>query len=107
MKTKQLNFKSFEPIAEYDSLFFFKPIGSKLTRVCRIPDALADRVEEVRQILDATCMLRRNNVWYYKEADAWQWAMSKLIDIEIACFHMEPEAFGLDDMGWPIPQFLN
>lgn len=107
MKTKQLNFRSCEQIKEYDTLIFFKPIGSNLTRLWRIPETVLSRTDEIHQILDATCTIRRNGVWYYRDKEICIWAMAKLIDIDIPCFFMEPEELGLDDMGWPIPQFLN
>ena len=66
MRIRQLNFAKAKRFDIPDMLVFMKPLGSKLSRVFKLPELDdPDKSIELAQVLNTICTKKHQDVWYF------------------------------------------
>jgi len=66
MRIRQLNFAKAKRFDIPDLLVFIRPLGSKLSRVFKLPELNdPDKSIELAQVLNTICTKKHKDVWYF------------------------------------------
>lgn len=114
MNKRSINLEFLEDYGNIGEIIFLKPVGSKLHRVCSIPEKYtydAESYEELIDLLDMYCKIKKDGVYYFLfESDSQKEMLLEKIFLatNIICHSSEwQDEIGRDKHGFLLPEFYN
>lgn len=111
MITHKLNLEIFNDVAQLDSIIAFRPLGSKLYRITRIPERYVNSSfhEEITQVLNTLCTIKVKCIWFFNLSyeEMMEDISYSLLHMNIEHYILQTEEYGRDRYGWPIKELLN
>ncbi len=94
MRIRQLNFAKAKYFDIPDLLVFMKPLGSRLSRVFKLPELNdPDKSIELAQVLNTICTKKHNGIWYFAINNPED---EKIITDTLLLMDVQPLIIGLD-----------
>jgi hypothetical protein len=112
MKIRNVHTDTLQEYGCVDEFVFIKPRGSKLHRLCSIPDRFTwDKyvLREIISILDKHCKAKKHDVYFFLFNEQWEQneVFDKLFTLGIDPIAVSYDTFGCDEKGFLKPEIFN